>query len=85
MDSPPTQTPPEGHFASINGIEMYYQLHGEGPLLVLLHGSIGSSLGWKPFIPDLATYFKLVVPDMRGPRTVHQPNEPHHHPPARPR
>ena len=52
---------PEGHFASVNGMEMYYEIHGEGSPLVLLHGFTGSTLDWEPFIGDFAQHFKLVV------------------------
>ena len=27
-------------YASVNGLEMYYEIHGEGPPLVLLHGAL---------------------------------------------
>ena len=32
-------TTAEGEYASINGLEMYYEVHGEGEPLILLHGS----------------------------------------------
>jgi hypothetical protein len=27
-------------YASVNGLEMYYETHGDGPPLVLLHGAL---------------------------------------------
>ena len=60
------QTPPSGHFAAVNGIELYYQLCGLGSPLVLLHGFSKSSRDFEPFVPDLAECFQLVVADMRG-------------------
>lgn len=58
--------PVEGHFASVNGIEMYYEEYGQGRPLVLLHGFTGSSQVWKLFVPDFAKSFHLIVPDLRG-------------------
>ena len=36
----------DGHFAEINGMRMYYEMHGEGEPLVMLHGFTGSSAKW---------------------------------------
>jgi hypothetical protein len=32
--------PPEGHLAAVNGMEMYYEVHGEGSPLILLQASV---------------------------------------------
>ena len=60
------QIPPEGHFASVNGIEMYYEIHGQGSPLVLLHAFTRSGQDWQPFIADLAKQYRLIIPDLRG-------------------
>ena len=42
------QAPGAGNYASVNGLEMYYEVHGVGQPLVLLHGAfsaIGTSFG----------------------------------------
>lgn len=56
----------EGQFAEINGIRMYYEIHGEGEPLVLLHGFGGSGANWQPFVEDFAAGYQVVVPDLRG-------------------
>ena len=56
------QLPPEGKVASVNGFEMYYEIHGQGEPLVLLHGFSCSGSMWSPQIPDLAKHYQLVVP-----------------------
>jgi hypothetical protein len=33
-------TPQNGH-APVNGLEMYYEIHGSGKPLILLHGGFG--------------------------------------------
>jgi len=52
--------------AKVNGIEMYYEVHGEGEPLLLLHGFTGSSFMWGNLIPNFKDYFKLITPDLRG-------------------
>ena len=51
---------------SVNGIEMYYDVRGEGEPLVLLHGFTGAGSNWMPFAGGLAGSYRLVVPDLRG-------------------
>ena len=56
----------EGHFAEVNGIQMYYETYGEGEPLVLLHGFGTSGALWEPFVEAFAKNYKLIVPDLRG-------------------
>lgn len=50
----------------VNGIDMSYRDIGSGPTLVLLHGFTGTGEAWDPFLEDLASNFRLIVPDLRG-------------------
>jgi 3-oxoadipate enol-lactonase len=52
--------------ARINGIELYYEVHGEGPALVLAHGGGGSHLSWWQNVPELSRRFRCVTFDHRG-------------------
>ena len=37
----------KGGYASMNGLNMYYEVHGTGrPPLVLLHGALSAPIGW---------------------------------------
>src|SRR5262245_50704098 len=65
---PTSQTLPQSpsHIAALNGIEMYYEIHGAGPPLILLHGFAGSGHVWKPFVADFAKHYQVIVPDLRG-------------------
>jgi pimeloyl-ACP methyl ester carboxylesterase len=50
-----SETSTAGNYVSVNGLNMYYEIHGTGQLLVLLHGAfsaIGTSFG--TFLPGLA-------------------------------
>ena len=55
--------PAAGHYASLNGIRVYYETYGKGPVLVLLHGGAGSGAQFEKQIPALSRTFRLIVPD----------------------
>ena len=52
--------------ASVNGMQMYYELHGQGPPLVLLHNFTGCTQVWEPFVDDFAKEHQLILVDLRG-------------------
>ena len=52
--------------ARINGIELYYEIHGEGPAVVLAHGAGGNHLSWWQQVPHLSQHFRCVTFDHRG-------------------
>lgn len=54
------------NIVSLNGIEMFYRVIGEGEPLVLLHGFTGCADDWRFFTDDLAREYRLVIPDLRG-------------------
>lgn len=49
-----------------NGIDMYFEVYGEGEPLLLLHGWTQSSAFWKEYIPTYAQNFKVYAIDLRG-------------------
>jgi len=53
--------------ASVNGLDMYYEIHGEGPPLVLLHGALsatGTSFG--ALLPDLARSRRVIAVEQQA-------------------
>jgi len=59
--------PTRSGFAPINGLEMYYEVHGEGKPLVLIHGSfMDIPMNWSGFIPLLVSGRKLILAEMQG-------------------
>lgn len=58
--------PANGHMASVNDIEIYYEDYGEGVPLILLHGFIHYSQYWKPFVDDFANHYRVILVDLRG-------------------
>jgi pimeloyl-ACP methyl ester carboxylesterase len=49
-----------------DGVNIYYEVHGEGPVILLSHGYSATSQMWRGQIEPLAKTHKLVVWDMRG-------------------
>ncbi|MBF0461799.1 MAG: alpha/beta fold hydrolase [Magnetococcales bacterium] len=48
------------------GLPLYYQIHGDGPPVLLLNG-LGLGLdAWTPQIEGLSSTLRLIVPDNRG-------------------
>jgi pimeloyl-ACP methyl ester carboxylesterase len=64
-----------GHYAQVNGVKIYYEVHGEGEPLVLLHYYEGSHSAWDPWINSLAKEYRLIIPDLRGHGNSINPNE----------
>ena len=49
-----------------NGVNIYYEVHGTGPPLILTHGYSATSAMWASQIAALSKDFKLILWDMRG-------------------
>src|SRR5690606_31775818 len=54
-----------GH-APLEGIELYYEIHGEGEPLVLLHGGMTVYETLGQMLPELAQDYRVIVPHMQG-------------------
>jgi pimeloyl-ACP methyl ester carboxylesterase len=50
----------------LNGVQLYFEVHGAGEPLLLLHGFSGSSQDWKAVTAAWCKDFQLIVPDLRG-------------------
>src|SRR5216110_1983546 len=55
-----------GQYAEVNGINLYYETHGAGRPLILLHGGLGSSEMFGPVLPLLAKSHQVVAVDLQG-------------------
>lgn len=54
-------------YAPVNGLKMYYEIHGEGKPIVLLHGSYMSiDMNWGQLIPELSKTRKVIAIEMQG-------------------
>lgn len=57
------------HTATIDGLKFNYHKAGEGPVLILLHGSGPGVSAWSNFrhnLPVFATSFRTIMPDLPG-------------------
>ena len=55
-----------GGYASINGIQMYYEVYGKGEPLVLLHGNGGTIAGQRYRIDYFSKYYRVIAIDSRA-------------------
>ncbi len=61
-----THTKGTGQYAEVNGINLYYETHGSGRPLILLHGGLGSGEMFGPVLPQLAERHQVVTVDLQG-------------------
>jgi pimeloyl-ACP methyl ester carboxylesterase len=59
-----------------DGVEIYYEIHGGGPTLLLTHGYSSTSAMWQGQIAALSKHHKLVLWDMRGHGRSDYPDDP---------
>jgi 3-oxoadipate enol-lactonase len=49
-----------------NGIDLYYEVHGAGQPVVLIHGLGSSTRDWEFQVPELAKHYQVITFDLRG-------------------
>lgn len=49
-----------------NGVELYYEVHGQGPVLLLTHGFSATCDMWRGQVEALSKNHTMVIWDMRG-------------------
>ena len=61
------QQKPTTGYAPVNGLKMYYEVHGSGDPVVLLHGSFMTiTNNWTQWIGELAKTRKVIAVEMQG-------------------
>jgi pimeloyl-ACP methyl ester carboxylesterase len=53
-------------YAEVNGLHMYYEIHGQGRPILLLHGGIGGISFWSKTLPALAKEHRVIAPEQMG-------------------
>jgi pimeloyl-ACP methyl ester carboxylesterase len=61
-----SETQGKGEYADVNGINLYYETHGSGRPLILLHGGLGSGEMFGPILPALVANHQVIAPDLQG-------------------
>jgi pimeloyl-ACP methyl ester carboxylesterase len=57
---------PQTGYAPVNGLKMYYEIHGRGEPLVLLHSAFYTIGMWGPFLASLAETHRVVAVEFQG-------------------
>ncbi len=53
-------------FAPVNGLNLYYEIHGDGQPLVMLHGGVSASEAFGRNLTELAKTRKVIVLHLQG-------------------
>jgi hypothetical protein len=75
-----TDTKARTGYAPAGDLQMYYEVHGAGRPLVLLHGAYMAAGDFGPLLPGLAERHQVVVPEMQGHGRTADVDRRHHAP-----
>lgn len=59
-------TTPHSGYAPVNGLDLYYEIHGTGEALVLIHGAFGNAAMLGGVLPALAQNHRVIAVDLQG-------------------
>ncbi|MGQ4891335.1 MAG: alpha/beta fold hydrolase [Candidatus Njordarchaeia archaeon] len=63
-------------YVKINGVNIYYEIHGEGEPIILLNGILASTASWAFQVPVLVNSgYKVILMDFRGQWKSDRPRE----------
>jgi pimeloyl-ACP methyl ester carboxylesterase len=68
MTAPENSEAQPGSYVRANGLDIYYEEHGQkqGQPLVLIHGGAISGASWQPYLAAFAEHYRVIMPDSRG-------------------
>jgi pimeloyl-ACP methyl ester carboxylesterase len=66
MAAPPKLTPNKKGSVTANGVDYYYEIHGRGEPLLLLHGGLGSTDMFQPILPLFTKERQVIGVDLHG-------------------
>ena len=55
-----------GHVVNANGVNIYYETHGQGTPLLLLHAGTLTADSWQPYLAGFAKHYQAITPDSRA-------------------
>jgi pimeloyl-ACP methyl ester carboxylesterase len=53
-------------YADVSGVRIYYEEHGSGQPLILLHGGLGAGEMYGPILPVMAAGRRVITVDLQG-------------------
>ena len=53
-------------YAPVNGLKLYYEIHGTGEPLILLHGGVGATEMFNPILPLLSNTRRVIAVDLQA-------------------
>ncbi|AGC46052.1 alpha/beta fold family hydrolase [Myxococcus stipitatus DSM 14675] len=63
---PENQTTAPGAYAQVNGLNLYYETHGTGRPLIVLHGALSTIDSMQPFIAELAKTRQVIAVELQA-------------------
>jgi pimeloyl-ACP methyl ester carboxylesterase len=66
MTTPERTESQHGHYIQANGLNIYYEEHGQGKPLLLIHGGTVTAESWQPYLAAFAEHYRVITPDSRG-------------------
>ena len=60
------RTPESKGYANVNGVELYYEVHGEGPPLIMLHGGVTPSEMYGVPLTEMAKTHQVIALHYQG-------------------
>jgi pimeloyl-ACP methyl ester carboxylesterase len=61
-----SNAPSQNGYAPVNGINLYYEIHGAGQPVVLLHGGLGAIQMFGQVLPMLAEGRQVIAVDLQA-------------------
>lgn len=61
----------------VNGVELYYEIHGQGEVLLFIHGLGSSTRDWQNQVDFFAQHYKAILVDVRGHGKSDKPSGPY--------
>ncbi|MFW9962817.1 MAG: alpha/beta fold hydrolase [Candidatus Sifarchaeia archaeon] len=61
----------------MNGIDIYYEIHGEGEPIIFGNGIFSNTLGWAYQLPVFSKEYQVILYDMRGQGQSEKPDKPY--------
>jgi pimeloyl-ACP methyl ester carboxylesterase len=62
----PATTPFKTGYAPVNGLNLYYEIHGTGEPLILLHGGVGATDMFAEILPMLSSVRRVIAVDLQA-------------------